>query len=168
MSNADDNMIVDFSGSRRSANLIKDKASRTDYQDIDLASGYPKHLIWTTKDHRRIPIPHLEDSHLLNIIAFLRRRTEEYRKIAIGQIASGIAQNALALNLFDMWDRNEEAFQEHITSLKEGGHRIFNLEGEELLREFFPIYSHLLQEAYRRKILIEVDNTKLQHGDSHA
>lgn len=162
-----DGVLIDFtqdlSGNNNSQ---RNKRSRERAQDpyadgVDLSSGYPKHLIWTTKDNRRIPIPMMTDSHLLNTIAFLRRRVEVYRKMAIAQIALDITNNVVITRLFDLPDSHEEEFIQANERLRKRGHEIFNLSPEEVLHKFLPQYKHLYQEAYKRKILIEIDKGKV-------
>lgn len=137
----------------------------TEYANVDLASGYPSNQIWTTKDGRRIAIPNLSDNHLLNIVAYLRRRSEDYRKFVIAQIAQGVMEATVITRLFDVPDYLEEEYDDFIEEQKAEAKIWFDMEPEQLLRKVVPIYSQLLQEAYRRKLLIEVDASKLDNGD---
>lgn len=140
----------------------KDRRSTyTEYADMDLASGYPAHLIWTTKDKRRIAIPNMSDQHLLNTVAYLRRRSEDYRKMVIAQLAKGVAEAMIVTRVFDVPDHLVDEYAYQIDKLKGEAKEIFNMDPEALLRKVVPIYTHLLTEAYRRKLLIEVDASKI-------
>ena len=66
-------VTVDFSGTARFGRATKNHSGLTEYDDVDLASGYPAHLVWTTKDGRRIAIPNMSNDHLLNTLALLTR-----------------------------------------------------------------------------------------------
>jgi hypothetical protein len=146
--------IVDFSGSKRSANMIAPRADAI-YGNIDLASGYPDHLIWVTKDKRRIAIPNLSDDHLNNIICFIRKQTIPYKK----KIATKITINGLTTMLSMS---NAEAFtaltdeEDKVFTLavSQGVSTILNMPDEDFLLKFFPIYNNLIQEATKRNLTI--------------
>jgi galactose-1-phosphate uridylyltransferase len=65
--------VVDFSAHTRSGGLMKHHSTRTEHEGMDLASGFPSHLIWTTSDGRRIAIPNLTDAHLVAILKALNK-----------------------------------------------------------------------------------------------
>lgn len=147
---------ADFSGQAKAAKNIGNKAGLTTYSDIDLASGYHKDLIWVTKDGRRIAIPNMSDNHLLNTIAFLRRRVDNYKK----QLAMSMLNNmSMAINMFD--DIAEEWIETAYARFKETAKEVFDMPDEQFLVKYLPKYQKLYQEAYRRKILIEVDSRKI-------
>lgn len=157
------NIFVDFSGDARSRKQMKDQIQRTRYNNMDLASGYPEEQIWTTKDGQRIAIPNLADSHLLNILAYIRRRIPIYKQQIIAKIAQGIVGN-LSLSqsmLFENAEYSEEVLNAYLEKMAEEGRNIFVMSDDEFLREFVPKYRLLYQEAYSRKIYFEVDSTKI-------
>jgi len=168
---AEGNLIIDFTGSDSSSAEFA-KASSTEsinQRQIDPATGYPKDMIWTTKDGRRIPIPHMQDSHLLNVIAFLRRRVEPvYKKMILREILKSIIRSTAycmtPLNVFDNLDveDNTTSYMEDIkaeaTSI---GKKVLAMDADTFLRTYSPQFPHLYQEAYKRKLLIEVDHSKL-------
>lgn len=132
----------------RKSKAVQDRQKLAEYGDIDLASGFKKDLIWTTKDGRKIAIPNLQDSHLLNIIDFLRKRAEgKKRAIALTFLLRGTIQ----IQHFDLSDAAEEAAYEHLNVEME---KILRMSGDAFLRRIFPIFGKLLEEAYRRKLLI--------------
>lgn len=174
---AEGNLIVDFSGSNESAAEFSKAARTANERQIDPATGYSKDMVWTTKDHRRIPIPHMQDSHLLNTIAFLRRRVEPvYKKMLIAKIIQGIISNNTKLNEFDWlfggndhWQNFGQSFFEDMVkdanaSLKEQARQVYDMDADTFLRTYSPQFPNLYQEAYKRKLLIEVDPTKLSGG----
>lgn len=163
-----DDVFVDFSGDNRANAKMRDAAQRTRYNNTDLASGYPESLIWTTKDGQRIAIPNLADSHLLNILAFLRRRVENYKKQILAELAKGIIQNLSIVMLFDVTSKDEARFESANEEIKREAQRIINLSDDEFLREFVPKHALLYREAYERKLLIEVDKSKLTNLPNHA
>jgi len=158
----EDPFIVDFSLERKAQEKIRGRASQTEYDNVDLSSGYPKHMIWVTKDKRRIAIPNLEDSHLLNIIAYLRRREEDYKMMHIAQLVKGIVElNALAMMFDEIPYYEEKEIHRLVAQAKEQGREIYNLPKEAWLRKYNRCYPHLLKECYKRKLLIEVDSSKI-------
>lgn len=152
--------FVDFSGDAKARKIFKTRSQLTEYADIDLASGFPAKQIWTTKDGRRIAIPNMSDQHLNNTIAFLRQNASIYRTNLVKQLASHLAELSLIGMLFENAPfHGDPAFDDAYDHLKEKGHEIFTLSDEEILRKYVPQYPFLYQEAYKRKILLEVDNT---------
>lgn len=154
--------FVDFSGDAKARKIFKTRSQLTEYADIDLASGFPAKQIWTTKDGRRIAIPNMSDSHLNNTIAFLRRNASKYRTNLVKQLAAHLAELSLVGMLFENAPfHGDEEFDAAYEQIKARGHAIFNMSDEEILRKYVPQYSFLYQEAYKRKILLEVDATKI-------
>jgi hypothetical protein len=151
---------------------VDDKTFRPEYPEgVDLASGYPDDQVWTTRDGRRFAVPNMSDKHLLNTIAFLRRREEEYKRTVIAQYAGRIVNMTVVGMMFENAPFHGDAeFDEACDRLREQGHeaakKLFAMQTEEWLRENIPQYPYMLQEAYRRKILVEVDNSKIadEHG----
>lgn len=159
------NLNVNFSSQNKAKAYANKRKDQTEYANMDLASGYPAHLIWTTKDKRRIAVPNLADDHLLNILAYIRRNIDLYKRVIIMQISKAIIHNLAVSSLFDIPEYEEEEFRRANEELKSKGHRIYNLSDEQFLVEFVPIYRHLYQEAYNRKIYFEVDSNKLGRND---
>ena len=158
----DDPFVVDFSLEGIAKEKIRGRATLTEYDNVDLASGYPRHMIWVTSDGRRIAIPNMSDEHLLNTIAYLRRREEDYKQMHIGRIARGIINMAVDAMMFARplaWSKAE--FELHLHAAKEEGAEIYALPKEAWLRKYNRYYSYLLRECYKRKLLIEVDATKI-------
>lgn len=165
---AEGNLIIDFTGGDESSAEFA-KASSTEsinQRQIDPATGYPQDMIWATKDGRRIPIPHMQDSHLLNTIAFLRRRVEPvYKPNHLRHLLKHLFRITFTLNMFDDNGMDLEDEEDLIiqTKIRLGveGKRILQMDADTYLREFSPQFPHLYQEAYKRKLLIEVDSSKL-------
>lgn len=136
---------ISFTGPKKTGKTIASKAQLDDYQDgIDLASGYPNRMIWTTADGRRIAVPNLSDSHLLSILQHIRSNIDRYKK----QVAAKFITNSLAI----IWrDQAEDIL------IEERARQIVSMDDEEFLSEFAPIYSELYKEAYKRKIYLEVE-----------
>ena len=153
--------IVDLGAGERAARANAGRKRLSEYGDIDLASGFKAKEIWTTQDGRRIAIPNLTDDHLLNILAYLRRRVPDYKRFIIAQFAKHSAQIVSVTNLFDTDDRwNDQADKVLKHNLKEGK-KVFNMGEDEFLSKYVPKWGRLYQEAYKRKILIEVDKGKV-------
>lgn len=162
----DGNPFVDFSGADRARKAMKDKAKLTEYADIDLASGFPTRMVWTTKDGRRIAIPNMTDNHILNTIAYLRRNASNYRSHLVAQLAMRLSELTLVGMLFENAPfHSDPEFDHAFKQLKAKGHKIFQMTDEEILRKYVPQYQNLYQEAYKRKVLLEVDATKLEAKD---
>lgn len=154
----DGSVRADFSGNAKTARTISNQAGLTEYANIDLASGYPKELIWTTKDGRKIAIPNMSDSHLLNTIAFLRRRVDNYKR----QVAMNALHNlSVTINMFE--DVAEDWIDEAYDRFKKNAKELFDMPDEPFLLKYLEHYQQLYQEAYKRKILIEVDAGKISH-----
>lgn len=151
--------VVDFSGDSRARRTFKDRAQMSEYGDMDLASGFPSSLIWTTKDGRRIAIPNMTDDHLLNTIAFIRRRAEQYKRQVAVQFLMRVTGTMMMFDHLpeDVIDSYSEKASVKLKELQD-------MDPEAFLRTIFPIYSLLYQEAYKRKILIEVDATKVEEA----
>jgi hypothetical protein len=153
----DNQPFVDFSGDQRSRRVMGNRAGLTEYEGIDLASGFPKQLIWTTRDGRKIAIPNMSDQHLLNILAFLRRRVHHYKK----QIAVKMLMNCTVASM--MFD---EVREEAIDAMREDAlatiRELSAMPDDEFLPKVFPIWKHLYAEAMKRGILVEVDASKLE------
>ncbi len=106
------------------------------------AMGYPSPMIWTTLDKRRIPIPEMEDSHLLNVIAYLRRR-------APGVLASEQ----------ERWAR--EDFADMLYEIAKDGYvepgddaGSIPVDYEKFLLDRSPQYPYLLAEATKRGLTV--------------
>lgn len=148
--------VVDFSGDNRAKKTFKDRSKLSEYGDIDLASGFPSALIWTTKDGRRIAIPNITDDHLLNILAYVRRHIDLYK----GQIAvQMLSQVNFTVSMFDFLPEHQIDAAYKLLARK--GKELYSMTEDEFFRKYMPIYSYMYQEAYKRKILIEVDSTKI-------
>lgn len=159
--NAKGELVVDLGAGDRAARANKARKAKSEYGETDLASGFPASLIWITKDGRRIAIPNLVDSHLLNILAYLRRRIPDYKKMVIAQIAMHSVQITVVSHMFDTDDWWSEKADKVLKDNLAEGKRVFNMPDDEFLSEFVPKWGKLYQEAYKRKILIEVDKGKI-------
>ena len=80
---------------------------------------------WHTKDGKRIEYKKLEDSHLLNILAWIKRNAEKGVTITTGCVG---------------WDGDEPDYWEE------------EIKGQDVLDEFD--YENLLEEAKRRKLVL--------------
>lgn len=97
--------------------------------------GLSKKDIWTTADGQKIPIKKLADSHLVNILAFLRRQAEVLRFKA--------ALPLLGYLNSDPPDGAYMAASLEVSALAE-------LEDDEVLSVEVPQWKTLLAEARRR------------------
>lgn len=146
--------------------VISDRTKLSEYSGVDLASGFPKDQVWTTKDGRRIAIPNLTNSHLLNIIDFIRKRVKQYRmQIAVKYLAKVTAASMLFDHLRD--DELEEYSEDVMKEVK----KLDKIPDEDFLHMVFPIYGKLYQEAYRRKLVqnpvtgrMDVRGPKVDHA----
>lgn len=157
----DGELLIDFNdpSTEDKAEYSRQAKHQLATNDIDLGSGWPKELVWTTKDKRRIPIPQMADSHLLNTIAFLRRRVADvYKPKHIRALLRGAVRFSLHTHMFEFPANREKVVYEAIT---DEGKRIFQLSDDDYLREFLPQFQQMYQEAYKRKLLLEVDDSKL-------
>lgn len=151
------NLIIDFSSDDKGRKKNQERASYTEYSGMDLASGYPVDMIWVTKDGRRIAIPNMSDNHLLNTVAYLRRRSEEYKKmLAVRNLIKPVALSMLFENAPSFGD---EQFDEWYNEAVEDARKMWDMPTEDFLSVYIPIYRKLKQEAYKRKILIEGHRT---------
>lgn len=148
----DDNLIVDFSTENRGAKMMaqNERSKRTDYDGVDLATGYPSDLIWVTSDKRRIAIPNMSNDHILNVVMYLRSRAHRYKM----QVACRALMNYSGqMMMFDyefppeVIEEQAEAFQKKVDALRKEP-------TDDFLRTIFPIYSKLFAEAYKRKLTI--------------
>lgn len=146
-------IIVDFSGSKRTQENIKDRSKLTEYANVDLSSGYRKEMIWITRDGRRIAIPNLSDSHLLNIISYLQDRVKKYKmKLAARMLIGAMAQVMMFEHIpDDVLEGYSEESMNKIDNLKK-------MPNEDFLKKVFPIYGKLKEEAYRRKLTVTEAN----------
>lgn len=148
----DGSIRVDFSGQSR-AKAAMDKVRNkvlTEYSNIDLASGFPRDQIWVTQDKRRIAVPNMSDSHLQNTIQWLRKRAGQYKR----QIAVRASlQYTMQLQMFD-WDWPEDVAEDKANHYKEQLDNFMKQPDDDFLRDYCPQFKYMLQEAYKRKILI--------------
>lgn len=94
--------------------------------------------IWITNDGRKINIKDLEDSHLMNIIKYLRKREAYFKDQAF------MSGNMLAMTL-----QGEMA----IATIENDLARLDDMDEEEFLSTYIPCYTTLLKEAIKRKLM---------------
>lgn len=92
-------------------------------------------MYWKTKDGKVIHISDLTDSHLLNIIAMLRRQAPARRLAEELAIVSGPRPNG---------EMAQDAFDEEV--------RILSDRSDEEYLESVPVFHNLLLEARDRKL----------------
>lgn len=95
--------------------------------------------VWTTRDGRKVRLCDMADSHLLNTIKYLKKRTEARlaAEIALGyRVLCGLQGEMAQLCVEQDLDRLESE------------------DPESFLLEHFPLYEKLLLEAERRKLPI--------------
>jgi hypothetical protein len=99
--------------------------------------GHSHASVWRTKDGREIPIYRMEDAHLLNTIAYLRKRIPLRKAVAELKLLHGHdfvsgdgAHDALSYELITLERMSNEAFLASVT----------------------PQYPTLLAEARKRKL----------------
>lgn len=105
-----------------------------------------KRPIWQTREGQKIPIRELGDSHLLNIIAMLRRRAPLAQASALLSVMDGqqMLHGEMALDALEDAERD----------LTEMG-------TEEFLRHHSEVYEDLVEEAARRGLALpEVDERR--------
>lgn len=118
-------------------------------------------MIWTTADGRKIAIPNMTDSHLLNTIAYIRRRVPEYKQQLVDSLIHNYEINRHLMYLFDMHDGEDMRFSMAQEEIAAEASRILRLSTDDFLREFAKRYFLMVQEAQKRKIYLEVDPSKL-------
>ena len=98
--------------------------------------------VWTSYDGKRTRVKDLEDSHLVNIVKFLRQNVPEYKHRVIMNIPARAA------------DLHE------VTAMK-----IEEMDDEDFLHVFSPIYRLLLEEIDKRGL--EIDDTPAPDPRDH-
>jgi len=143
------NITVDFSSQNRAHQNIKHRSQLTEYGAIDLATGFPTSQIWVTRDGRRIAVPNMSDDHLINVIAFLRRRAPQLKR----KYGVALLLKQLTITTSHLFASMSDDTQNDIRHEMSGDFAIIqSLSNDDFLREHVPIFSHLLQEAYKRKL----------------
>lgn len=113
-----------------------DEMSEGEYQALD--QGPCPEDIWVTRDKRVILISAMADSHLLNTIRFLRRRTVVYQMSELSRMGCYIANAS---------DGAADACESE-------AFRIMQLDGDEYLRYRFGCFRVMLAEARMRGLTI--------------
>lgn len=130
--------------------VIKDRAKLSQYSGVDLASGFPKEQIWTTKDGRKIAVPNMTDSHLLNTIDYLRRRAKKYKNQILAQfLLNGIAH----LSMFDHVP--DDVIEGASDEWAKEADKLSKKPIEEFVGKVWPIYNIMYREAYKRKLIVK-------------
>jgi len=153
------NIVVDLSGAEKTAEMTKERKHRTTYGGIDLSSGFPAELIWITRDGRRIAIPNMTDSHLLNTLAFLRRNVLRYKRQIIRARLTNLA--AIHMMMDNIWGTSSQDMQEELDKASNDSLKLMDMSDDEFLLKYVPKWNNLYKEAYERKLIIEVDATKI-------
>lgn len=156
-----DSLIVNFGSSNKKSQRTKERMSQSEYDNVDLASGYPRDMIWTTQDGKRIAIPNMTDSHLLNTIAWVRNNIQKPIMKYLADLILSNDHNKMVWMIFDMDPRMEEKYEQIINSnnefIRKEKDKIDKMSEDEKCRMFCPQFKYMLREAYKRKILIEAE-----------
>lgn len=151
----DGEMIIDFSGDLQSRRITRTKSEQAVKGSTDLGSGFPQDMVWVTKDHRKIPIPHMTDDHILNALNKLRDGAVVNRlrmKLAARILIGGVAQLRSVDLAISHPPPTAEALEAVGDSYIQKAEELKALSNEDFLRQYMPIYKHLVREAYKRKL----------------
>lgn len=107
-------------------------------------SFFKRGKVWTTRDGEQIPIRKLTDSHLLNIVCLLMRKTASYRRHLIDE-----GYHVLASMQGDM---AQYCLENELNAMEQD-----ELEGnvEDLLISIHPLGKDLLKEVERRGLMVK-------------
>lgn len=93
--------------------------------------------IWITKDNRVIPVREMTDEHIVNTLAYFRKRVGRFRR---REEAAGLA--ALAFLQGEMAIASVESQLDSYESMTD----------DEFLSSVIPHWGNVLSEAHRRKL----------------
>jgi hypothetical protein len=148
-------LVIDFSNPLKSEKLRK-RIDTTVFNGMDLGSGYHPSMVWTTQDGKKIPIPHLTDQHLINIVNLFRRNVPTIKALAVRELLLSLGQQ------FSDFPLNPTDFDISLVRTL-GNSEINTLTGmsDDDLLGSDAVLLNVLAEGFKRGIIEESNNVQL-------
>lgn len=147
-------LIIDFSNPLKNEKL-RERVNTTTYNGMDLGSGYHPSMVWTTQDGKKIPIPHLTDQHLINIVNLFRRNVPTIKALVVRELLLSLGQQ------FSDFPLNPTDFDiSLVRSLSNSTiNTLTKMSNDDLLGSD-PVFLNVLAEGLKRGIIEESNNVQ--------